>query len=108
VGNLIPYLSGEKKARRLKALVQVINESGKYRAEIVPGYYNTDRKAGRLRIPGKGRTGNRLIVRSLKNDVVFDHNAADTYRCNGEVEVWVEDHITGKGCRSATCPACGR
>lgn len=42
-----------------------------YVAEVVEGYCSTDRKSGRLSIPGKGRYGNRLIVRKA-GAVVLD------------------------------------
>lgn len=76
-------------ARRLKQIADWINTNlPGYTAEITSGYYNTDRKAGRLRIPGKGRTGNRLIVREA-GVVVLDHNSAVPYRRNDEVEKWL-------------------
>ena len=79
-------------ARRLKTLAKEINDNlPGYTAEIVEGYCNTDRKiAGtRIRSPGKGREGNRLIVKDSNGKVVLDHNAAETYRHNGEVAVWI-------------------
>lgn len=80
------------RARRLKTIAKYINENWPdYEARIVDGYCDTDRKIGRLRIPGKGRTGNRLQVRRKADKVVvLDHNAAETYRCNDEVEYWVK------------------
>ena len=75
---------------RLKTIAKMINENMPgYAAEIVKGYCNTDRKmAGtRLRWPGKGRTGNRIIVKK-DGVVIFDHNGAETYRCNQEVMGW--------------------
>lgn len=78
-------------ARRLKQIAEWINANmPNYTAEIVEGYCDTDRKAGRLRIPGKGRYGNRLIVRKA-GAVVLDHNSAETYRRNEEVEQWLDD-----------------
>lgn len=79
-------------ARRLKTLAKEINKIEGYTAEIVEGYCNTDRKipGTRLRSEGKGRYGNRLIVKNSKGEVVLDHNAAETYRDNGEVERWLE------------------
>lgn len=77
-------------ARRLKTLATAINRNLPHlKAEIVEGYCNTDRKVGRLRWPGKGRYGNRLIVKHRKTDeVVLDHNSVETYRNNKEVEDW--------------------
>lgn len=72
---------------RLRTIARLINEHCPgYRAEIVAGFCNTDRKISgtRMRSPGKGREGNRLIVRG-HGRVVIDHNAAETYRTNAEV-----------------------
>lgn len=79
------------RARRLSAIAAWINSNlaaNGFVARIEEGYCNTDRKAGRLRIPGKGRTGNRLVV-ERNGAVVLDHNSAETYRHNGEVEEWL-------------------
>lgn len=82
------------RARRLKAIADWINENMQrlgYRAVIERGFCNTDRhpKGVRWRIPGKGRHGNRIKV--FKGaDLVLDHNAAETYRSNDEVERWLE------------------
>lgn len=79
--------------RRLATIAKEINEVTPYTAAIQRGYYNTDRKiAGtRLRWLGKGREGNRLIVKDDQGNVVLDHNAAETYRTNEEVEEWLRD-----------------
>lgn len=74
-------------ARRLKTLAKVIQSLG-FDVELCDGYCNTDKKVGRQRHPGKGRSGTRLIVR-WKGIVVLDHNSAQTYRCNQEVEDWI-------------------
>lgn len=81
-----------KRVPRLKSLAKYINENmPAYEAQVVAGYCNTDRKIGRLRWPGKGRHGNRLKVRRRSdNKMVFDHNAAETYRCNDEVVQWIK------------------
>lgn len=77
-------------ARRLKTIAEWMNTNMPgYTAEIREGFCNTDRKCGRLRIPGKGRYGNRLIVRK-QGDIVLDHNSAETYRTNEEVEDWLK------------------
>ena len=75
------------RAPRLNQLAAIINATGKYVARIEEGYCNTDRKipGTRLRHPGKGRYGNRLIVTDQRGKVMLDHNAAETYRHNGEV-----------------------
>ena len=79
-------------APRLKTLAEKINADGRFTATIERGYCNTDRhpKGVRWRIPGKGRRGNRLIVKDkLMGNVVLDHNSAETYRYNGEVVEWM-------------------
>lgn len=83
------------KAPRLKRLAEIINATGRFTASIERGYCNTDRKVrgSRLRWPGKGRTGNRLIVKDkLMGNVVLDHNAAETYRENSEVVEWMRQN----------------
>jgi len=82
-------------ARRLSTLAKEINKLPGFKARIERGYCNTDRKVGRLRVPGKGREGNRLIV-EFEGRVVFDHNAAETYRHNQEVENWLESVQRGR------------
>ena len=88
------------RARQLSEIAREINERFPLLvATIEEGYCNTDRKikGTRLRHPGKGRTGNRLIVRWRDLSVldpqskVFDHNSAETYRHNGEVEYWLRE-----------------
>lgn len=83
-------------ARRLKTLAQEINTIEGLTAEVVEGFFNTDRKVGRLRRPGKGRYGNRLIVRDAQGNIILDHNGAETYRTNEEVENWLEWVQQGK------------
>lgn len=80
------------RAPRLKQLAAEIEKKfPELRARIERGFCNTDRKIGRLRWPGKGRHGNRLIVVDRKSGkVVFDHNAAETYRANSDVVRWIE------------------
>lgn len=91
----------EAKARtpRLAELARQIEaEFQELETRIEKGYCNTDRKipGTRLRRPGKGRRGNRLIVfmrgtdRFWRENVVLDHNAAETYRCNDDVVRWME------------------
>lgn len=80
-------------ARRIKTIAEWINANmDGYKAEIIEGFCDTDRKAGRLRIPGKGRYGNRLIVRKA-GAVVLDHNSAETYRRNEEIEEWLDREL---------------
>lgn len=57
------------------------------------GYCNTDRmiRGTRLRHPGKGRRGSRLIVRVKATGCdVLNHNAAETYRRNSDVVAWID------------------
>lgn len=64
--------------------------------KVERGYCNTDRKIGRLRWPGKGRWGSRIIVRDKAGRVLLDHNNAETYRHTGEVRRWIEDYAVGR------------
>lgn len=82
----------EPKARRLKIIAAWINEHvPALKAEVVVGYDSGDRKIGVLRSPGKGREGNRLIVTEKSSGkVIKDHNAAEAYRTNAEVEQWIK------------------
>jgi hypothetical protein len=68
------------------------------------GYASTDRDipGTRLRHPGKGRKGSLLVVRKKSapselgggtGSVVFRHNAAETYRHNGDVVDWILDRV---------------
>lgn len=83
-------LSKRKNARRLSTLARYINESlDGYEAKLMDGYCNTDTKIGRLRIPGKGRYGNQIKVRRADGLLVLNHNSAETYRSNQEVEEWI-------------------
>jgi len=89
----------KEKRRSLKKLAEWINENSKeYKAEIVEGYCNTDRQlyaGSRIRVPGQGRYGNKIVIRDRKsNKVVKEHNSAETYRRNYEIEEWVYDNIS--------------
>lgn len=84
-----------RRSPRLKTLGRIIEETFPgYTAKIEQGYCSTDSKipGTRLRREGKGRYGNRLIVRNVEGEVVLDHNGAETYRANWEVEEWIGDH----------------
>jgi len=76
-----------EKAPRLKDIAWYVNNfMPEYEAEIEEGYCNTDRKIGKLRSPGKGRYGNQIIIRNIKtNEIIIDHNSAETYRRNNDV-----------------------
>jgi len=63
--------------RRLKTICKYINEHvAGLTARTEKGYCDTDRKIGRLRWPGKGRWGTRLIVMDDKGNIVCNHNSA--------------------------------
>lgn len=85
-----------KRAPTLAALARQINAalpSLEAIAEPGKGYCNTDsRVAGtRFRREGRGRWGTLLTVRvRATGEVLFRHNAAETYRHNGEVVAWLE------------------
>lgn len=92
---------GRKRAPSLKQLAEFINEwLPKLEAKIVEGYCDTDRKIGRLRWPGKGRTGNKIVVEKRRGKrgryPFYEHNAADTYRHNGEVVRWIAKQVGHK------------
>ena len=93
VNDMLSELILEKKLRgkRLKTLARFIEEHLGLKTEIVEGYCNTDRHipGTRLRHVGKGRYGNKLIIKDQKEKVVFEHNSAETYRYNGEVVDWI-------------------
>lgn len=80
-------------ARRLKTIAKYINSHTNLKAEITIGYCNTDRKVGRLRMPGKGRIGNRIIIFDQDNNELLDHNSAETYRSNQEVEDFLKYYL---------------
>jgi hypothetical protein len=86
-------------ARSLKTIAREINDRVPgLTAEVVKSWSSTDRKipGSRIRIPGKGRHGNRLIVRVERTRrVLLDHDASETYRSNDEVERWLSDWMAG-------------
>ena len=67
-----------------------------YEATVVSDECDTDRQVGRLRIPGKGRTGSRIIVTDSKGKRVIDHSNAETYRNSCEVAEIILDKLDGK------------
>lgn len=76
-----------RRAPRLEEIAAIVtNHFPKgYSAEVVSSWSSTDRKltGTRLRHPGKGRRGNRLVVK--RGPVVLvDHDSSETYRENGE------------------------
>jgi len=99
--------------RRLATIAKEINaEVEGFTAQVVPGYCNTDRKIAGTRLihPGKGREGNKIVVRNAEGNVVLSHNAAETYRTNSEVEEWLaklKGVIALKGSKlRVKCPTC--
>lgn len=98
-------------ARRLATIARDINDNiDGFTATVERGYCSTDRKVGRLRVPGNGRYGSRLVVRNADGNVVLDHNSAIPYRRNDEVETWLshlKDTIDKQGPDLRTfCPHC--
>jgi len=89
-------------ARPLKQIARYINDNAERlqlsRATVEATSVSTDRhwRGSRLRHPGKGRKGNRIKVWDLKGEIVLDHNAAETYRRNDEVERWLADWERGR------------
>ena len=98
-----------KRAPRLDTIAAWVNENTRMVAIVEPGFCNTDRQIGRLRWPGKGRTGRHIKVWQCQEHVdelrqhpvprfaadahprkfphmpLIDHNSAETYRVNSEV-----------------------
>ena len=96
------------KAPRLKTLAAQINEKfPDLVATVERGYCNTDFKPKGCRYitrTGKGREGNRLIVKLRSTGkVVLDHNSAEAYRSNEEVVERIK-----KWGKKVECPGCGR
>lgn len=94
----------QTKRDTIKSLAKEIHERWPMLTVIVKqGYCNTDRKVGRLRIPGKGRKGSHIQVYAWSTEVgklgerLLNHNNAETYRCTAEVRQWMEcyalDHM---------------
>jgi hypothetical protein len=99
----LPYPRG----RRLSSIAAWINANHALgiKASVEQSFVSTDRKAGRLRIPGKGRKGTRLRIR--KDGVeLHSHNSAETYRCNYEAELWLARYILGLPVRVRRQLAC--
>ncbi len=88
-------------ARRLPKIAEHINGSPQLglRAVIEKGHYRGDRKPRGFRYitsPGKDRYGNRLKVWfQATGELVFDHNSAETYRSNDDVERWLAKWESG-------------
>ena len=84
-------------ARRLSTIAAWINDNRpELSASIDAGYCNTDRhpRGVTWRIPGKGRYGWRIIVKRVSDgEKLLDHNGAEAYRRNDEVERWLADYL---------------
>lgn len=92
-------LEGRKLLPRLTTLAAFIRaEMPDVTVTLEEGYCNTDRKPAGLRYithVGKGRKGTRLRVRR-DGKVVYDHNAAETYRSNSDVVRWIRNCLEGR------------
>lgn len=112
------------KARRLSVIAEWINTNRpELRAVIERGHASTDSKIPGTRLirKGKGRRGNRLKVYRWRDSAflgppkpILDHNAAETYRSNEEVETWLAKYLKecAKGKHRTTslgadCDTCG-
>lgn len=102
---------GSKDPKRCPSLTQLAefinDEFPMFDAKVQASWSSTDRQlAGtRFRKPGKGRRGNRIIVRATEavkitgmmrrqdefnpGDIVFQHDGSETYRRNSEVAAWI-------------------
>ena len=92
---------GRKRAPSLKQLADFINEwLPELEARVERITESTDRKyrGSRIRWPGAGRTGNRVLVyeKSDRTRPIKEHNGAETYRHNGEFVHWIADQIGHK------------
>jgi hypothetical protein len=94
-------------APKLKTLARMIQAKfgNLVTVTVQPWTVSTDRQIGRLRWPGKGRKGYRLLVRvnlstpTLRREPflwdhrrchILDHKSGETYRTNAEVVDWME------------------
>ena len=82
-------------ARKLETIAKWINENTEYRAVIHRTTVNTDRPIPkglcyRTHV-GKGRVGLLLEVYNKNGELRYQHNSAETYRNNQEVEHWIKD-----------------
>jgi len=77
---------------RLSALAELATAAG-YAAEVDHSFCSTDThyKGSRLRRPGLGREGNKLVLFDDSKRQLFSHNSAETYRKNVEVAEWLQN-----------------
>lgn len=79
--------SQEMKRDTIKSLAKEISERWpKLVVKVERGYRNTDRKIGRLRWPGKGRYGSRIIVPFQKHLKAMLNDLRDAARCATPVQ----------------------
>lgn len=115
------------RARRLATIVAWINENRpELRVTMEPWTTSTDTKVAgtRFRRQGKGRKGHRFKVYRREGGPkdgigspkpIFDHESGEKYRCNADVERWLETYLKKclKGNHSGfwpsdtTCQTCG-
>lgn len=82
-------------SRRLSTIAKWINDNvPELTATLESSWSNTDRKipGTRLRHPGKGRKGHRLVV-CRHGAEVFRHDSSQTYRSNDETEDWLRRYL---------------
>lgn len=95
---------------RLPTMARAINLKVEgYTAIIEKVTTDTDRKAGRQRVPGKGREGNRLVVTNADGIKMFDHDASRGGR-NDSVAFTIEKlwgPIWDKDCSKGRQLVCG-
>ena len=98
---------GGSRAPRLAAIAKWINENTTLVAMTEATEVSTDTSYGLVRVEGKGRSGNKLTVATTEQsarsarwglgydpNVVLCHNAAQTYRHNGEVVQTLHNYLT--------------
>ena len=86
------------RSRQLRSIAKWVNTNApEWLATIEKVVECTDQKipGTRLRRVGKGRAGNRIILTDRETGaLLLDHNAAETYRTNNEVEEWLSEKFT--------------
>lgn len=94
---------GRKRAPTIKQMAAFINKWLPHlEAHVSRTTVSTDRKyaGSRLRYPGAGRKGNIIEIyerpRKPLARPIHSHNAAETYRHNGELVRWVAEQIGHK------------
>lgn len=94
------YADRSVRAPRLAALAEFIRATWPdLRVSLEPWRSSTDRKipGTRLRRPGKGRDGKRLLVAQgaglLREDRLLDHRSGETYRENRDVCRWIAERL---------------